>query len=314
MGTLEEALKAINYKQFCDIVNSMDSNSPSFGMELKDLVEHFIGRILGVCKNSSVEVIIGILDYFYLNYPNFVVPLLYSKEEKILRAQLVIEKIKGHEISTLKNNIKTLKDIEIYGMVMNGVGSANMKKKDISEKVLDAVHSFLENKDIEVWSKKVNSDLIKFIKNIKKVEKDMFNGQSNPYYNKYEFMKRIFLMDVMLKNNAFLGFDYYEIVDAKMYLIAEVKGLFIKFPFDLFDPEDLDKDDYEEFSSFLREMVDLNKDDEDGLRWFFLNLSESAAYNIDFLSYLTEQNYFQYYTSKTFNDMYEEAMIKMKMF
>ncbi len=325
MGNLEQLIDEIDVRKLNAAINAMDKKSPTYKEDSKAFMEGYIDKVVNLLGNSSIENVIGVLDYYYTVYPSFISLFLKKGNEKILRAQFVIEKIKGYSIEGIKKDPTMVKALEAFTVMGFNTDIKSANNKDIAEGIVDCLVNYLKDKDAEEIDKQAEEDYIKFVKNFDKVEKVMFNGDHTPFYNKFLFVKKLFLMEdadpkliesvynIMVNNNAFATFDYKEIFDKNASLIAEVKGLYRKFPVDLIDLEELDtEEEFEELASFLKEICELNKEEEDGLRWFFLGLTENIASNIPLVSYLTEKDFYQFYTSKTFNDMYEEAMVKMK--
>ena len=325
MGNLEQLIETIDIIKFSNVMNSMDKNSPTYAKDFKEAMNKYVDKVVKLMDNSSIEVVIGALDYFYTYYASIVPLILDKATEKIMRAELIIDRIKGHSVEALKSEIDTVKNIEAIKIMGFNTDKLSVRRKDTSDVILNVVNRFLKDKDIKEWESTVETDFLKFAKNFNKVEKIIFDGNNTPFYNKFDFINRIFLTDDMdpkllseilaaMQNNiSFVVFDYDPILMEKSYLINEVKGLYKKFPISMFDIDNYNsEEDFEGLDASFKELCELNKDEEDGLRWFFLEFSKVASENPRLLEHLNNQKYFQFYTYKSISDLYEETMDKMR--
>ncbi len=325
MGNLEQLIETIDIIKFSNVMNSMDKNSPTYAKDFKEAMDKYVDKVVKLMDNSSIEVVIGALDYFYTYYASIIPLILDKATEKIMRAELVIEKIKGYGVEALKDHIDTAKDIEAIKMMGFNTDKSSMRRRDTALTILNVVNRFLKDKDVNEWEDIVEKDFLKFAKNFTKVDEVIFNGKNTPFYNKFDFVTRIFLMDdadpvllseilsTMQNNPSFVAFDYNSILMEKPYLINEVKSLYKKFPVDLFAIDKIkSEEDFEDLDAAFKELCELNKDEEDGLRWFFIEFSKEAAVNPRLLEHLNNQEYFRFYTYKTMTDLYEEAVDKMR--
>ena len=325
MGNLEQLIETIDVIKFSDIMNSMDRNSPTYAKDFKEAMDNYVDKVVKLLENSSIEVVIGALDYFYTFFASIVPLILDKATEKIMRAELVIEKIKGYGVEALKDHIEATKNLEAIRIMGFNTDKLSVRRRDTALVILNNVNRFLKDKDVKEWESIVEKDFLKFANNFNKVEKIIFDGRNTPFYNKFDFITKIFLMDdadpkmlseilkAMQNNVAFVAFDYNSILMEKPYLINEVKGLYKKFPVDMIDLEKCKtEEDFEELDASFKELCELNKDEEDGLRWFFLELTKVAVEVPSLLEHLNNQKYFQFYTYKSMTDLYEEAIDKIK--
>ena len=329
MTRIEELIESIDLSEAYKAVEKLDKNDPSFKVKKQEIVNKFRDKICNILNEENLEVRVAFLDYLFNMSPAFTNLIISRKDKNILDAQLVLERLSGIKPSLIKDEIKALtaaSHIAIVNCSEKGIADAT-KKAEYKTSILNVLHEYVSKMDNDELEDKVGEDTQTFADNLDKVDKAMFpitnyiqyplrhtmicNIFVNEYMD-YDVLSKVF-NNVSLKNPNLAAIDYGKILEENVELLYNVKGIYRKCTSELFDLlcyEDMAEDDFEDLSNIYKSIIDLNKEDDKGLRWFFKEVSSRLYKNEKLRNYLLEQDYFKEYGSIKIDSVYNECIDK----
>ena len=310
MDNIKEVIDKINLHDYLNKIEKAANVE-----EFQSITDQFAVKLENILVLEDKYVIVVILDMFCNLFPNVTASLFKRKNSKILDAQLIIEKIKGINSSTIKENLTDAKAFD--GVLAFSSGFVLEKKKtryniDYSKKIYDILNEYLRDKiDVDISQEK---DTIDFYKNIDKISDLLFRGKSIDYYPpRHLFINCLFELenvdnetiqkvynDVFNTNLLLRSYEYERIIMNNIELLCNVKGLYRKVSskiFDLITSTEFDENDYAEVNELFEMICELNKDDEEGLRWFFGEIYNRLVNNPKMKKYLSNKDYLKKYSN-----------------
>jgi hypothetical protein len=331
MARIDEVVKEIDLKTLTDTVNALDKNDPNYTATYKGIVNTFLSKVINILDKESLEIRVGILDMLFNISPAFTRNIVASNNENIIRAQLVLESIKGISPSDIKDNIDVAKTA--YSLYAFSSGLMSNKSSSITTHgygICEILSKYLSKMDNDDINEMVGNDVLEFYKNIGEVDNLLFAKLQSVYVpSRGKFIKNLFtlpniddetLSDIfnnVFEKNAFLdSFDYSDIIESDPTLLQRVKGLYRKTKGDLFDfiiNEDMyeSEEEYEEAIDFFGDIASLNEGDEDGLKKFFMEISKRADRCPKLIEKLENEEFYNRYVIKDLNAEYENAVNKI---
>ena len=318
LETFYEELKLQEFLKDIDALNDKDTGHTS---NVYAVLSAYVNYIYSIIQNASFEKTIAIMDVFNNNLPRVSVSLLEKNDEKIYRAALVLEAINGRDIESIKTDESDL-DFMLKFLHQSDVGE-NFKLRD------ELLREYLNSKDENEVNATLQSDLAYFGQNLPKINEVIFGYDItldylprayiiNFYFLNFELdldsLNKIY-SEVLLKNKNLSSFSYEKILDpadgCRNEVFLSIKGLFRKCGDNFFEAFDisLDKEEFEEYNEFLKVLVKNNKDDDNGLCWFFGEINNYASPEMK--EFLREQDYFQKYTSISLDSLYDDVIEKL---
>ena len=330
MTRIEELIESIDLSEAYKAVEKLDKNDPDFKAKKQEIVNKFRDKICNMLNEENLEVRVAFLDYLFNMSPAFTNLIISRKDKNILDAQLVLERLSGIKPSLIKDEIERIKsasNVAIVSCSEKGIFDA-AKKADYKSKILDILHEYVSKMDNDELDDKVSEDLVTFADNLDKVDKAMFPMTkfieyplrntiiNNIFINEfmdYDVLSKIY-NNVLLRNPNLAALDYGKILEENVELLFNVKGIFRRCSSELFNLlcyEDMEEDDFEDLSNIYRSIIDLNKEDDKGLRWFFKEISTRLNKNEKLRNYLLEQDYFKTYAPVNMDKVYDEYIDKL---
>ena len=327
MSKIEDIIKKINSFNFPSEVKKIDMNLPDGQEKYQNLLNNFVSNVEDMIVSEDISVIVTILDLFYNVYPIINLELLKRRNPKILDAQLVLEKIKGIDASTIKDekeNAKSLSNLLLMNNQPN-FNSKNMSIMDISSEFYDILNEYLQS--INEPNEKQEKDTINFYSKIEYVNTFIVSVNTSKFFPPREsFVKTLFALEnasdellskvfneVFEINRLLQTYDYEDIIYNDVSLLLRVKGLFKKCNdefFNILASASLKKIDYDKFKEYLLGIITLNKDDEKGLNWFFQKFNIKLSNNPKLKKYLNNQDFFQKYCTKDITELCNDNIDK----
>lgn len=311
-------LKELKYNEYTQRLSEAKDENESV-----EILTSFVRHVYYIISKSSLEKTVAILDFFNNKHSFFINFLLNSDDEKIFRALLILEKLNGIEPLMIKNNF--LSALVTHRVKAETYNNKSMTNRDSYTKKYEHLKKYLDSKSNEEIERQLNEDLETFASNLSNVDNMLFfksNRSSLPIRSdiinvlfdsdlSIETLSKVY-NDVLLRNPLLKGFDYSSIIlNAKNYYI-KIKGLFRKCSpeiFALVANAEYDQENLEQCSQEFRTMIELNKDDKEGIRWFFEQLKSNP--NKKLLSYLEGEGFFKEYENVNYDLLYEEALNKL---
>ena len=185
------------------------------------------------------------------------------------------------------------------------------------------LNCYLSDVDVQEAEERIDKDLNEFAMNLDKVDRYIFStpfSRKETYPFRETIINGIFLDprvdikalqhiydEVMLKNPIFKSFDYTDLlvnendgINQKNDILTTVKGIYKQLDNNYYyflSTCELDDESERNTDVFLRKIIELNKDDEEGLKWFFRQTGKYASPSL--LEFLKRQDYFnEYYDEK----------------
>ena len=320
---LEEFFKYLGLKDFTDQFNKLDKNDPKIKEKIKEIFDNYYASLESKIEGNNISMGVAILDFFFIFNHKIALGLISRKNEKVLRAQLVLERIKGIKPRVIKDDLKLAKDSSIF---VNGfsLNAKDLEKQKYGDKILEILNSYLKDKDnVDELQKK---DLVEFYEGFSLVDNIIFSN-TNVQPSRILFINRLFdeeidLSDELLSkvynelitNPKISTFDYSSIIEEDSSLLKRVKGIYKKcnnYIFDCITDPSLGEDAYEELVDLLREIVNLNKDDKEGLNWFFKEMKRRLINNKQLDDYLCEQDFLKEYLDFDINKIFDDDVNKL---
>ena len=330
MTRIEELIESIDLSEAYKEVEKLDKKDPNFIKKKQVIVNNFRDKICNILKEENLEVRVAFLDYLFNVSPAFTNLIISRKDKNILDAQLVLERLSGVKASSIKDEIENIKSASQLAIsyIVNKDVSDSMKKADYKLKLLDILHEYVSNKDNDELEDNVCEGVLEFASNLDKVDRVMFPITKyidyplrstiirsifvNEFIN-YDVLSRIY-NNVLLRNPNLAALDYGKMIEENAELLFNVKGIFRKCNnniFELLCNKDINEEDFDDLSNMYKTIIELNKDDDKGLRWFFKEINSRLNNNEKLRNYLIEQDYFKIYASVNMDNIYNECIDKL---
>ena len=327
--TLPDLLSDLRYDSFSNRISEIDPNSPNRKEEFKKVLDEYVNYVLDYLKDKPIEIVVASLDIFNNYNPQLSSALMKNPSDNIYRAMLVIEKLNGTNVLDIKNNLKEAITYNDLIIMSNGSGFSkdNNVRSELNKFRLTMLNDYLKGKSDDEVEALVNGDLERFANGLNNIDEALFslsNKSSIP--PRSNIINNIFLNEnisddildkiyneVLLKNQYLRSFDYTTMIVESGDIIARIKGLYRKCGpkfFEFFSDVELDDELKEEFDEFFNGIIELNKDDEDGLKWFFRELGKRSKDNKELDEYLKSKDYYNKYLDNNDN-LYKDAVVKL---
>ena len=318
MNNIDDFLNEIRFFEYMKKMG----DSKDFDEKLKHYLE-FVEHVYSIVKNSSFEKVVAIIDFFNNNFPVVTNYLLNQNDDIVYRALLVLEKFNEIDPLLIKQDMEDA--LSKHNIAASLRHNDNLQNRNISRKNYEYLREYLKDKKDEDIEEQLIRDLELFGSKLHNVDRIVFGLSSRSsipprayIINKLfssglsiETLSEIF-NEVLLKNPYLKSFDYEEICFSEEKYYTKIKGLFKKFNDSFFKSlaeATYNRKDFEEFEEDLRKVVELNKDDEEGLRLFFSKMKRNASR--DFLDYFKDKDFFIKYGNDDYSLLYEDTLNKL---
>ena len=327
--TLSDFLSELKYDDFSNKISELSKEDPNLKEKFNQILNDYLNYLIDYLKDKPLEIVISTLDIFNNYNPKLSMALLNRKEESILRAALVIETLNGTDALTIKNDKEAA--IAANQFVIYGSGIGFTKGLDVlTDFVKDRINilnEFIKDKDDSTIEEELNKDYNTLAKGLKNVDEIIFSlstKTSFPPRSNYinglflnENVDSIYLNDiyneVLLKNNVLKSFDYDKITSVDNDNIIKIKGLFRKCGsnyFKIFEEVGFGEEDKEELDEYFNDLIKLNTDDEEGLKWYFRELGKNTKDNDYLNNYLNNSEFYNKYHEDD-SKLYEDTVNRL---
>ena len=320
MSDFNDFLNEIKISTFTDELTGIP-NDENFVKNRDKCINEYVDFIYGIISNSPFEKTIAIIDFFANRFPHIHYYLLEKKDDKIMRATLVLEKLNHIEASSIKDNLNEAKSkFDFIMFAKNGVQID--KRRNIYLKKYDLLNDYL--KDKEKVDETTYDDLRNFANNLDKIDMLIFQDSKNSILSRENIINTIFssnidieilskiFHNVLLKNPYLKSFNYEEILINDETYVEKISGLYRKMPkvfFDYFQSDDIKEDELESLNIFIFNIGKINEEDEQGLLWFFGQLSSKMPERFD--NYFKENNEYYKKYSNNINASFDNSVDKL---
>jgi hypothetical protein len=270
----EEILEALSLKEASSKVSSLDKNSNNYKKEYEKIINEYSTKVINSIKEEDIEVRVAILDVLFNNSPSFTCLILSRRVESIIRAQLILELLKGVKPSDIKDHLLLVKTKTDKDLIMM---NSNTSTIHYNEEVLDILNKYLDNKNGDDIDDMVFDDTITFADKLDEVASIMF--KNNYYPDRKTIIYNLFSINYMddeiltkIYNEIIIhmdDIDYDLLFDEDIEYLFRIKGIFRKCTNKVFDMLTSNAEDTDDLYDFLDEIINTNKEDREGLLWFF---------------------------------------------
>ena len=270
----EEILEALSLKEASSKVSSLDKNSNNYKKEYEKIINEYSTKVINSIKEEDIEVRVAILDVLFNNSPSFTCLILSRRVESIIRAQLLLELLKGVKPSDIKDHLLLVKTKTDKDLIMM---NSNTSTIHYNEEVLDILNKYLVNKNGDDIDDMVFDDTITFADKLDEVASIMF--KNNYYPDRKTIIYNLFSINYMddeiltkIYNEIIIhmdDIDYDLLFDEDIEYLFRIKGIFRKCTNKVFDMLTSNAEDTDDLYDFLDEIINTNKEDREGLLWFF---------------------------------------------
>ncbi len=277
----EEILESLGLKEASSKVSSLDKNSNNYKKEYEKIINEYSIKVINSIKEEDIEVRVAILDVLFNNSPSFTCLILSRKIESIIRAQFILELLKGVKPSDIKDNLLMVKTKTDKDLIMMNSSSSSIH---YNEEMLDILNKYLSNKNGDDIDDMVFDDTITFADKLDEVASIMF--MNNYYPDRKTIIYNLFSINYMddeiltkIYNELVINMDdidYDLLFDIDIEYLFRIKGIFRKCTNKIFDMLTSNLDDIDDLDDFFYEIINTNKDDREGLLWFFDEISKRA--------------------------------------
>ncbi len=270
----EEILEALSLKEASSKVSSLDKNSNNYKKEYEKIINEYSTKVINSIKEEDIEVRVAILDVLFNNSPSFTCLILSRRVESIIRAQLILELLKGVKPSDIKDHLLLVKTKTDKDLIMM---NSNTSTIHYNEEVLDILNKYLVNKNGDDIDDMVFDDTITFADKLDEVASIIF--KNNYYPDRKTIIYNLFSINYMddeiltkIYNEIIIhmdDIDYDLLFDEDIEYLFRIKGIFRKCTNKVFDMLTSNSEDTDDLYDFLDEIINTNKEDREGLLWFF---------------------------------------------
>ena len=331
MTRVEQVINMIDYDDANKEIALLDKSAPDYNEKVKGIINKYADKIYNIIKDEDLEVRVAALDFLFNASPTFTHLVLSKKDSNLFDAMLVLERIRGIKASLIKNYTDSVATIEEQAMI-NGAGKGFQKditrNAEINGKILHMLHDYIGNKDDDDLDDEVDENTLKFADNLDKVDEILFRfTKRNVYPNRSIIITSLLDLcsvdenilnkmysKVLCKNPNVASYDYKYIIENHSEYLTSVKGLYRRCTSEIFDllcPEYINEEDFEELSDYYEAIVECNKDDDPGLRWFFKEINLRANDNQKLRDFLLQKDYYKEYASVDMDKIYDECIDKL---
>ena len=236
----EEILEALSLKEASSKVSSLDKNSNNYKKEYEKIINEYSTKVINSIKEEDIEVRVAILDVLFNNSPSFTCLILSRRVESIIRAQLLLELLKGVKPSDIKDHLLLVKTKTDKDLIMM---NSNTSTIHYNEEVLDILNKYLDNKNGDDIDDMVFDDTITFADKLDEVASIMF--KNNYYPDRKTIIYNLFSINYMddeiltkIYNEIIIhmdDIDYDLLFDEDIEYLFRIKGIFRKCTNKVFD-------------------------------------------------------------------------------
>jgi len=277
----EEILESLGLKEASSKVSSLDKNNSNYKKEYEKIINEYSNKVINSIKEEDIEIRVAILDVLFNNSPSFTCLILSRKVESLLRAQLILELLKGVKPSDIKDNLLMVKTKIDKDLIMMNSSPSSIH---YNEEILEILNKYLSNKNGDDIDDMVFDDTITFADKLDEVANIMF--RNNYYPDRKTIIYSLFSINYMddeiltkIYNEIIIhmdDIDYDLLFDKDIEYLFRIKGIFKKCTNKLFNMLTSNLDDIDDLDDFFYEIINTNKDDREGLLWFFDEISKRA--------------------------------------
>ena len=313
-----EIINQLDFDSFNEELNKIDKNAPDHVEKANEVMHNFVNKIIELTKNDPISVKVALL---YKIGDNVISKfLLETEDEDYLRAAVLLKYLNGYKPDLLRNDLELVNTIASFQIIQKG--SRNIEIEN-SNKILKILSDYLNKMDMETILKQLEIDLKAFVMGLKDVHEVIFNNDDNDFKSK--IIDSLFLNDyltldelnyifseIVLKNKLLRNYDFTTVIEERPQYLVVIKGLYRKICRETMDFifSNIDEDDYEDYDGLLRDIIRLNKDDVEGLKWFFREVDKRIIKNPAFYQYMQKQEYYRMFNEVDIERVYNNNLIR----
>ena len=317
---VEEILKELDLESIYNSFITMRENNITDIDKAKELTDQTAQKIIELTKNDSLAIKVALL--YRLRGRSIIKHLLeLPNNEEFIRAQLVLEFLRGNSPELLLNNLSLTQTISTISFTQKNF---NMTKVRNIERTLDILHQYLKDGDFNTIKMQFIEDLNMFACCLDEVVDVIFNSDEDD--SKSLMLRNLFVNDyllpvvinaiyneVIINNKLLRNYDFAKIILEKPQYLVIIKGLYRKANSEFFESlcKNITLDEYLDYNGFFQDVINLNQDDEQGLRWFFMEIEKNVKDDEKFYNFLKEQDYFKKYRISDIDEICHNNIIKL---
>ena len=328
MSKTDEIIKKIALEDFSNQLSTLDSSDPNFQEKCNKMITDYSMKLINILEKEGIEIAVAVLDMLANSAPSLAMQVISSENEKIMRAQLVLENIKGYSATQIRNDLKAVKTYK--GLLMIKSFFSAKGTTEYENKICEVLSKYLNTKNDSEVENMVDNDTIEFFTNLQEVDEIIFSlANMDATLDRTEFIKKLFTLknmdsktlskiykEVLLKNKYLDNFDYTDIIVEDISLLSSVEGLIRKCSEDLLDALADDETyenetDYKEMIERFREIVKLNEKDENSIKIFLNEIIKRKEQCPKLMSLLEKEDFYQKYKIGNIELEYEAAIHKL---
>jgi len=311
-----------------ELVNELDfeglsseiKNVSKTGAEKRQLIDEILSRfadkIIEATKNDSFAVKVALLYKFGDSVVTKA--LLEKRNEDYLRAAVLLKYLNGYDPESLRNQYDLISAMFTIQLIQNGKNTIDV---DVMKAILKSLSDYLNTMDMEVIKEMQKEDLSDFVMNLAEVHEVIFRSDRNR--DKSKLIDKLFLNEdlsnenlnylyneIILKNSLLRNYDFSSILFKKPEYIIEIKGMYRRLNRELFDVifDIKNKSEFEDTRDLLREVLLLNSDDIEGLKWFFSEVNKRFINNPELYQFMQDETFYKAFANVNFEKINEENL------
>ena len=304
------------------------NNDPDNKDKIVETKNNFVDYLSGEVNNIPMEELITLLMTLSNMDSDLSNGLIATANEKVIRASLLIEFFNGIFPELIRDNPKEATQIAFQNAKESEgteEASYNYKKFIIKYEMLSQI---LSDMDVEKAKKTMMSDLVQFAKNFSNVDSYFFfDPFGNILSNKIRVINGMFCSpfvdietlqklydEVLLKNEYLKTVSHDSILINGRNLDTKIKGLYRKcnkeyFEHYLFNTKSSSNNMLNLVSERIKKIIELNKDDEEGLLLFFGKINKYSSYEVK--NYLEQFDFYEKYNNDRLNELFDKTIDKL---
>lgn len=310
---ISEIIKQISFTSFGEKTVKAKSLQEAY-LVIQSLVE----RIIEVTKNDPISIKVALL--YEIGDNAISKHLLESEDEEFLRAAVLLKYLYGFGPNLLRDDSNLVKIISSMQVMQEE--RINFDKKN-SEQIIKILSEYLNKMDSETALNQLKIDLKAFVMGLKDIHESIFADDDNNYKSKIVdslFLSEFLTLDelnyifseIVLKNNLLKKYDFTKVIEERPQYLVAIKGLFRKIGSETLDIilTDVKEGSFENFDGLFRDIITLNIDDIDGLKWFFREVNKRIINNQKFYQYMQSKKYYKMFNDIDIEKVYSNNLIR----
>ena len=297
--TAEEFMKKIGLGELAEKISKLDQKSPTYNQDSVQLLETYSTQLASVLSGEDFSFIVSTFAIFSSDNPTVLYKLLQTNNPEFIKAQLVIEKLKGVTASDIKSKVvnKNGKN-PIHSILYNYLQGV----ADPDALQLQSLISFYKDlgpvSGILFGTADFKSTLSR-----ESIIKELFTNENIPDEVITEVYKKVLLNDPVAST-----YSFEELIMEDASLLQRIEGLYKECDSEFFDAI-VSLSAVEEVVNLLDDIAKLNKDDKSGLRLFFKKINDRLESDSPLKTLLEQQSFYKKY-SINYDEVYDENLLK----